>query len=114
MRLNQDLVRTLLLYIEEITDGQKNFLVESFPSDFPDEDPVVITYHLKYLLDAGLVEGIRGYIIDITPMGREYLDNIRDESIWDATKEKLQPVGQVALDVISSVAKSFLLSKLGL
>ncbi|WP_027407630.1 DUF2513 domain-containing protein [Anaerovibrio sp. RM50] len=114
MRLNHDLIRTLLLFIEEISDGQNNFLIESIPSEFPAEEPIAVTYHIKYLRDAGLIEAIRGYIIDITPQGREYLDSIRDDSIWNNTKEKIKPFGNVALDIISSVAKSYLLSKLGI
>ena len=114
MRLNYDLIRLLLLFIEKEADGNKGFLPDDFTAAFSKESPQVIKYHLKYLTDAGLIESVRGYIFDITPRGREYLDNIRDASIWENTKKRFQPLGSVALDVISSIAKSLISSKLGL
>lgn len=114
MKLNHDLIRELLLHIEEISDGNTNFPSNYFLKPLRHYPERFVTYHLKFLLDAGLIEGKNGYITDITPYGRNYLDNIRNETIWIKTKNRLQPVGSVTLSVISEVAKSFILSKLGL
>lgn len=114
MKLNYDLIRNLLIEIEEITDGHTNFSCFYFFDKFPGVNEDIIEYHLKYLFDAGLVEGAEGYVIDITPFGRDYLDNIRDHTIWEETKSKIHPLGSVTLSVISEIAKSLVLSKLGL
>lgn len=114
MKLNYDIIRDLLLKIEEITDGNKNFSPIYFFKEFSETEETVIAYHLKYLFDAGLVEGSEGYVIDITPFGRNYLDSIRNHTIWEETKSKIQPLGSVTLSVVSEIAKSLILSKLGL
>ncbi len=114
MKLNHDLIRVLLLYVEEETDGEKGFLLDDFITAFPNESPKALNYHLKYLIDAGLIEKVRSYIFDITPRGRAYLDNIRNSSIWESTKQRFQPLGSVTLDVISEIAKSAILARLGL
>lgn len=114
MQLDHDLIRSLLLLIEQESDGLNGCLPDEFSEVFPTYPPQTVKYHLKYLVDAGLIETIRSYIIDITPSGRTYLDNIRNPSIWEATKQRFQPLGSVTLDVISEIAKSAILSHLGL
>lgn len=114
MKLNYDLIRDLLLKIEEITNGYRNFSPAYFFKKFPETEEPIIAYHLKYLSDAGLIEGSEGHVIDITPFGRNYLDNIRNHTVWEETKSKIQPLGSVTLSVISEIAKSLILSKLGL
>ena len=114
MKLNYDLIRTLLLHIEDVTDGHTCFHSEYFYMEFPDINPNTLEYHLKYLFDAGLIEGKGGFVLDITPFGREYLDTIRDNSIWEKTKAKFQPLGSVTLSVISDIASSFIAKQLGL
>lgn len=114
MKRDDELVRNLLLLVEEISDGHSNYLSEYFVERIPEESSEKVLYHLKYLLDAGLIEGSYEYILDITPSGREYLDTIRDDYIWKKTLQKVQPFGSVTLSVIAEVAKSLLLNKLGL
>lgn len=114
MKLDHDLIRALLLLIEDESDGFKGFILDDFIKAFPNENPNAINYHLKYLVDAGLIEKIRAYFVDITPRGRSYLDNIRNPSIWETTKQKFHPLGSVTLEVISEIAKSAILSRLGL
>ena len=114
MKLNYDLIRDLLLQIEADSDGYINFLRNYFFEAFPEVDKAVIDYHLKYLYDAGFIEGSRDFIIDIPPYGREYLDTIRDKNIWEDTKKKFHPLGSVTFSVISDIAKSLILKQLGL
>jgi DNA-binding PadR family transcriptional regulator len=116
MKLNYDLVRDLLLLIEEKSDGHKNFSLFFFFDEIPNYSKDSIDYHLKYLHDANLIECTDNYdyVIDITPYGRDYLNNIRNDGIWQSTKEKFQPLGSVTLSVVSEIAKSLLLKQLGL
>lgn len=116
MKLDYDLIRGLLIIIEEDTDGYRNFYPEYFCHKLPDGTPIQIRYHLKYLLDARLIEGTYtcDAIIDITPLGRDYLDHVRNDTVWEKTKKKLQPLGTVPLSVVSQVAASCISSLLGL
>ena len=117
MKLNYDLIREILLVVEDIADGSANYQIETvyqkyFLQECTEKE---FNYHVKYLRDAGFVEpSTGGWIIDITPWGRDYLDSIRNIDIWEKTKEKAKPLGSVAFDVIKDIAKSVILSQLGL
>lgn len=107
MKLDNDLVRDMLLKIEEDVDGSVNFEIGSYCEiTFTEHDATLTKYHMKYFLDAGFVQGANGYFRDITPYGRDFLDNIRDSTIWSKTKEAVKPFGTVALDVVSEIAAS--------
>ena len=118
MKLDYDLIREILVVIEDISDGSVNFTTDGIWKDYFQNrcQTEVFRYHVKYLRDCGFIEPSNnsGYIIDITPYGREYLDNIRDDTIWEKTKEKVKPLGNVTLDVISEIAKSLVMTYFGL
>ena len=116
VKLNYDLIREILLVVEEISDGTTNFtrgsIGEKYFEHYSEKE---FNYHVKYLRDAGFIEPSTGdCVIDITPWGRDYLDSIRNIDIWEKTKEKAKPLGSVAFDVIKDIAKSVILSQLGL
>ena len=59
------------------------------------------------LLDGRLVNtnGANNYLIeDITPMGHEFLGNIRSNENWQKTKSIASKVGAATLDVFSKIA----------
>ncbi|PEW58205.1 hypothetical protein CN448_31480 [Bacillus cereus] len=53
-------------------------------------------------------------ISSITWDGHQFLDNIREKSIWEATKIKAATLGSVSLPTLSELAKSYIAEKLGL
>ncbi|MGM9572707.1 MAG: DUF2513 domain-containing protein [bacterium] len=119
MKLDYDLIRNILLSIEEISDGTSNFDPRYIQQEYHAAIPYkIFYYHLKYLNDAGLIEAIGqdyiAYIIDITPYGRKYLDNVRTPDVWDKTKKKIKPFGSVTISVISDIASSIIKESLGL
>lgn len=117
MRLDYDLIREILLKVEEIADGNRGVDTSSFIAVlFPDEDRQRIWYHLKYLRSARLIEPFYDELMvyDLSPAGHEYLNNIRTDSAWKHVKKEIQPLGSVALSVIAELAKKIALSKLGL
>lgn len=117
MRLDYDLIREILLKVEESADGERGIEINSFIAVmFPDKDRQRIRYHLKYLRSARLVEPFHDDLMvsDLSPAGHEYLNNIRTETAWKQVKEKVQPLGSVALSVVAELAKKIALSKLGL
>lgn len=120
MKLNYDLLRELLLIVEELSDGRKSFLEKQIAEYIEDKElkPAVF-YHLKFLTDAGYIERTvpsgswnrygYGYILDITPKGRNYLDSIRNEDVWNKIKARFADrIGSVVLDLIVDSAKTFL------
>lgn len=83
---------------------------------FNNYDLDVILYHIKYIRDAELIEPASDTIIlDLTPKGHEFLNNIRSASIWKATKEKVySAASSVSLALLVECAKRAAASSIGL
>lgn len=114
MKLNYDLIRDTLIAIEEISDGHLNFdssyLKEKhYLSDY---DLPTIEYHVNQLSQGGYIQTVNGYIIDLTFEGHQYLANIRSDKIWTKTKNVIKPLGNIALSIVSDVAKKIILKEL--
>lgn len=118
MKLNYDLIRDLLLAIENISDGSINYHVEHIQETYLQKyELCAIQYHVIQLTQGGIIQTSRSsseYIIDLTWYGHQYLANIRDNTIWAKTKERIKPFGTVALDVTLDIAKALLLKSLSL
>ena len=121
MRLDNDGIRDIMLYIEDHTDYEKSRTdVDTLCNFFEDKyDLNKIYYHLSKLNEAGLVPvtfgGNRPIITRaLTWEGHQYLDNIREDHIWKAVKEKANTVGSVSLQVMIPLATAIIQQKLGL
>lgn len=112
MKRDLDLIRKILLKIEDYS-GQ----LPIFPEYFSDlcDDQNVIDLHLNLLADSDFIEYYDSttighcykqyHIIRMTSAGYDYLDSIRDDTIWKTTKEKLAKVGGSAtLDIVKDLA----------
>jgi hypothetical protein len=115
MRLNPDILRDLLLKIEEDYPAKSGKL--TFP-DLKGTSEEEVAYHCLLAWEAGFIEAI-----DITTFahhfrmmaprrltfgGSEYLSNIRDPLVWKKTKEGAQKIGSVSVETISELAKGFI------
>jgi hypothetical protein len=88
------------------------------------ELPVVLR-HVELLSEAGLLkipsEGAarvgrskqlhRITVYGITHEGHDFLDNVRDDTVWNRTKEK---TGQASLEIVKAVAEGVVKSMVGL
>lgn len=123
MKRDMDLMRQILLLIEERSDVPPKILTLE---DFFDikEDAYKISLHIDLLCDAGLIEVINTSVLErglkdfditrLTLAGYEYLDAIRDIKIWHKVKQSISFVGGATLDVIKQVAIRELSKELGL
>ncbi len=122
MKRNTELLRNLLFQIE--TSGPETPDTDIDPGE---EHPRTIVYHLKLLEDAGYLtlnwvrEGdleLHSPIVpcsSITNAGHDFLDTIRDDTVWKKTREKLALVGgTAALDTVNKVATAISLKLMGL
>lgn len=119
MKRDMDLVRELLLIIEKNDDSKEL----SIPEDW---DRKVVAYHLKILDQAGFVENHTKWagdkpmwiIASLTWDGHEFLDSIRDDTIWNKTKDGIKSKGleiaSVPVEVIKEYAKILIKSAFGL
>lgn len=117
---DMDLARQILLRIEHdpALDGAR--LVRFEPSDFrADLSAEEVGYHLRMLIEAGLVEGEAGFAIipmisRLTWKGHEFLDDTRDPDVWSKTKERVKGLTTVGMQLTWELAKAELKKKLGL
>lgn len=124
LKLDYDLIRDLLIETEEMTDGINSYMFNNYCLSFKDVEKIKLRYHLKYLYNIGFIESLskcnsanieRLAIIDITPAGREYLDNIRNISVWHKTKSIIHKFGSpVTVSMVSNIAASVVKHSLGL
>lgn len=123
MKRDMDIVRNLLL------------LVESKPANryfrFPDSEHAgadrmeEMLAEMGRLIDAGLIRGngtknaMGSYswftVWDLTQEGADLLETIRNETVWEQTKDKVRSVGGgMAIETIKAVATYYLNKLLGL
>ena len=122
MKRDMDLMRKILLRIEERSDVPPKTLSINDFLDFH-ENIHVISLHIDLMCDAGLVEvmdtsydgEVKDYIITrLTLAGYEYLDAIRNYSVWQKVKKRIEVIGGATLDVIKQLAIKELSKELGL
>lgn len=117
MRLNYDLIRDIMLKVEFEADGSANIspkkLAEAYFSNY---DLDVVLYHIKYIRDSEMIEPKSGpEFIDLTPKGHEFLNTIRDDTVWKKTKKKVQScLDSASLTLLAKVAETIASSFLGL
>lgn len=117
MRLNPDCIRDILFYIEENTDYQnwtdfprspQNFNIK-LKNDYPANE---ILYHLELCEEYGYIITTNSQSIGaiqvkrLSVLGHEFLENIRQDTNWNKTKEISQKVGASSLNFISQIASN--------
>lgn len=126
MRLNADYVRDILLYIEKNLDYKDSsnpnyhneLLFGKLIADnvFSKHNKEELTYALELLIKERFIECakepyfVRGNlmsadIIGLTWSGHELLDNIRDNTVWNAVKKKAAKFGGLSISALFNGAK---------
>lgn len=112
MKRNMDLVRKLLVVMEEMTDDTERVKVEGFDKD-------TISHHLKIMGDAHLVEGVKdttgGTICKrLTWDGHEFLDMCRKDTLWEKAKLQVtEKAGGLSFFALKTALTELLKSQLG-
>lgn len=113
MRLNHDCIRDILLYIEKNTTDEIGTIdAETLISDLSCKyDEGTINYHVRQIHKANLVDDVF-YADDVPDTicglswdGHCYMDNIRDNKVWDKLKELSEGVSSIGLPVLIEYAK---------
>ena len=98
MKRNWDLIRKILIKAEEL-DHKSTLSLQDF-----DEEHSEVSYNVKlleqaFLLEAnisprsGNVERRDFNIFSLTWGGHDFLDSIRNETVWNKTKSKITSIG---------------------
>ena len=109
--------------IHTLAFEKKNNFHSSEELTLDGESKAVVLYQIKLLYEAGLIDAIDassksgpGYFVDcLTWQGHEFLDAIRDETIWSKVKGKLSSFGgtlpfDIILQLATDAAKQLLSS----
>ena len=113
MRRDYDLIRFILLEVEEKCDGKRPLEIDLSASGYSAEQ---VSYHVRQLHEAGYVRGQivggrigpepeRCVVFALTGSGHDFLESIRSDTVWNTIKAKLQSNGlTVALDTLKKLA----------
>ncbi|MGR6904784.1 DUF2513 domain-containing protein [Lysinibacillus sp. G01H] len=119
MKRDLNLVRELLLLIESNDDKKELVIPENW-------DREVVAYHLEILDQAGYVKNSTRWadnkpfwlMASMTWDGHEFLDSVKNNGIWNKTKEgilnKGLELGSVPLDVVKEYASLQIKSLFGI
>ena len=122
MKRDMDLIRDLLLRIEETP-------ANAHPDDIAVEgyDEAAINEHLEMLIQDGFVAGKVNYsgmgderiylvvVKRLTWKGHDFVDTIRNDTVWKNTKRTiLEKGGAMSLEIVSAIAAGFAKQLLGL
>ena len=116
MKLNPDLVRDLLLAIEAVTDADTSFVYGKnlpTPENLREYTHDEIRYHLKQCEMAELIVNYRRYdggdlvrVGDLSPEGHKFLANVRQDNIWNNTKQIAAKIGSKSMDTLVQISSN--------
>ena len=119
MKRDMELVRKILLETEEESNNPLEWVVLNIEG----YDPELVSYHVKIMAEAGLIEAkdlstlgsFEWHPKSLRWEGHEFLDTVRNETVWAKTKEVVKSKGgSVGFEVLKEVAiqtlKSILMS----
>ena len=119
MKRDLDLVRALLMKIEALP---LNGRVEARQIELPPWSSDEIIYHCRLLMMSGYIVaidtssngGANCLIRYLTPEGHDYLDIVRNDTIWAAVKSRLKDNAiSATFDIVIAVGKAAIMKALG-
>ena len=116
MKLNQDCIRDLMLYLESELTFSNSITIDCYSEDsFIDNYSIEeLSYTALKLIEANYINAKVEHFLDtvfpyiiiksITYSGHKFLDTIRDDNVWIKTKGLLSGFKSVSIEVLSETA----------
>ena len=111
MKRDMDLIRLILLRVEEQdpnTSSYESITIDGYTSD-------EVREHIKLLANAGMISDVHHdldgnvWVRSITWDGYDYLDKVRDNTIWKKTKDTIKEKGlPLIFDTIKTISSAFI------
>ena len=110
MKLNPDCIRDILFVVEEYStysnDVSEDKLYEKLVPKYSQEE---ILYHVRQCEHSGLFLNVQHYfggfsIQDLSPYGHQFVNDIRQDTNWNRTKDIAKNVGSFSLDVLKDIS----------
>jgi len=124
MKRDLDLIREIMLVLEDKMEYGKNFTSEKLFEIMQNETLSLakLTYHIGLLVEVNFIgakelksfsDGSIFTINTITSDGQDFLDTIRQKNTWDIVKEKAVMMGGFSLPLIVEIGKDYLKKQVG-
>lgn len=115
MKLDYDCIRYILISVEN--SDNPRLLASTLANDKYDVSKIL--YHIECLLDVNYLETSKPinslgsyysdyFIFRLTMYGHQFLDNIRNDTIWNKVKTKSHEVGALTLTSILKIAENII------
>ena len=104
MKRDDDFIRQLLLECEQSDDIH---LVARLLLN-PSNDELKRYHHIRLLCDADYFAAVSEHVYRMTNQGYNYLEAIKNETVWAKTKEEVTKLGGATLDMIKDIAVTLL------
>jgi hypothetical protein len=110
MRLNPDCIRDILLVVEKhatySNDVEQDIVFRKLEDTYNHEE---ILYHIRQCEASGLFLKVQHFfggfsIIDLSPAGHQFINDIRQDTNWNKIKEIAKNVGSTSLDVLKEIS----------
>ena len=111
MKRDMDLIRLILLRVEEQdpnTSSYESITIDGYTSG-------EVREHIKLLANAGMISDVHHdldgnvWVRSITWDGYDYLDKVRDNTIWKKTKDTIKEKGlPLIFDTIKTISSAFI------
>lgn len=112
MKLDNECIRDLLLYLEENCSYKNDITLNELKLEKYTTEEIVYTGEKLY--EAGYINCLKSkslyeempiiVVMSLTYNGHRFIDNIRDDKVWGKTKGILSKVKSASLDIICNVA----------
>lgn len=110
MQRDMELIRNILFDLEKKKEpGWCNLEYDGYTKD-------QVSYHIKLAYQAGLIEardvstfeGMDWWAGDLTWQGHEFLDAVRNDTVWNKVKNKVaEQGGNLPFDIVKALAIKF-------
>ena len=111
MRLDKDLVREILLAVEDSKEDPLGWTQLNMEG----RETLEVSYHVMLLHEAGFIVGqdlstyggLEWQPKRLTYKGHEFLDTVRDGEVWRRTKAGAEKAGVAGLGVLLELGKAY-------
>jgi predicted secreted protein len=103
VKRDDDYLRKLLFEFE----AQEDWLIIAVETLSMSQEERKRQYHVLLATDAGFVAQAGKYTYRLTAAGHDFLDAVRNEGIWEKTKEGAATVGGTTLGIMKDIAVAY-------
>ena len=120
MKLNVDCMRDILLTMESYSYGEVSD-IDTLHDALPNYTEEEISYACLKMDEAGFIDILSAdmtgsfiptvvQVTDITYEGHQFLENIRQQNIWNKTKETAKKLGSFSISALQAISQQIILN----